>query len=446
MNKTFFSRHGTEQSSRRLDYYDFLPEIVGMNERPPSPLGRLVLWLSLGTLAVGFAWACLGQVDTVVTAEGRVIPNGYVMPAQVPNGGVVRKLYVGEGSQVRKGDVLLEFDTTISQSNLLQSRERLESAKRKLARYRAILAEFGGGRVPGNLDVRDDEIVRQTVRLQQQRLQDLIHQRELQEDELEVVRAEKRRSAELLQLAENLLDSTRDLAGTENVSKLRLSEIGQQAIQKRFDLEVSGKRVTQAERRVARLQSQLAAARSAFMADLLERQAAAQSEIVLDSNELAKAEQESGHARLIAPADGYVTDLKVHASGAVVAAGSQILSLVPRQAELAVEAELANNDVAKVQPNAEVAIKLAAYPFNKFGTVTGRVEGISADAIGSDLAGSNYRLRITIGTQQEVLRSGHIKLLPGMRATAEIKTGRRRFIEYLTTPLVQALQSAGKES
>ncbi|MDK2125425.1 HlyD family type I secretion periplasmic adaptor subunit [Parachitinimonas caeni] len=446
MESSFFPRRQAKQTSSRPDYYDFLPEIMALNERPPSPLGRTVLWLCLGLLVAGTLWAYLSWVDTVVVAEGRVIPHGYVTPVQVPYGGVVKRIHVTEGTLVRNGAALLDFDTTVSHSNLQQTRERLENAQRKAARYRAILSGVESEGIPATLLARDDAIVRQTVLMQRQRLQDLAREQQQLGDELEVARADQKRAAQSLQITEKLLVGTRELAGTGYVSKFKLLETEQQAIQQRFDLEAAGRRLTQAEHKMARLQNQLAAARSSFNADMLERQTEAESEVVLIANELTKAEQESRNASLTAPAEGYVTDLKVHAAGAVVAPGSQILSLVPRQALLSVEAELANTNVAKVRPGMAVAIKLAAYPFNKFGTVAGRLDGISADAIGTDPQSSNYRVRVTIDPQQEVLRSGRIKLMPGMRATVEIKTGQRRYIEYLTTPLVQTLQTAGKES
>ena len=103
----------------------FLPAALEVQETPPSPLGRALLWLLLALFATAIAWACLGRVDIVVTATGRVVPTGQVKQVQAPELGTVAALLVGEGDVVAAGQALLRLDPAYVEADRVQLREQL---------------------------------------------------------------------------------------------------------------------------------------------------------------------------------------------------------------------------------------------------------------------------------------------------------------------------------
>jgi len=159
-----------------------------------------------------------------------------------------------------------------------------------------------------------------------------------------------------------------------------------------------------------------------------------------------------------APYDGIVKDLAVHTLGHVVQAGQPLLQVVPKGEVLRAEALLANEDVGFVEIGQSVKLKLAAYPFQKYGTLEGRVVQISADAIeqaeAARAAGTNalaapvqtYKAIVELNEQALKLPNGrHLDIAPGMAATVEIHQGTRSVMEYLLSPVQRVAMEAGRE-
>src|ERR1700753_4052129 len=107
---------------RANDELEFLPAALELIETPPSPLGRIMMWTIIALATVAFLWACLGKVDIIATAPGRVIPSGQIKLIQPFEIGVVKAIHVTDGDHVRAGDVLIELDPTTNQAD----QERVE--------------------------------------------------------------------------------------------------------------------------------------------------------------------------------------------------------------------------------------------------------------------------------------------------------------------------------
>jgi HlyD family secretion protein len=157
-----------------------------------------------------------------------------------------------------------------------------------------------------------------------------------------------------------------------------------------------------------------------------------------------------------------VKDLTTHTLGSVVSAGTVLLSLVPLEEPLVAEVQLPNEDVGFVHTGQHVKLKLAAYPFQQYGLLEGRVQQVSpdADAVGDQeptthptertvdrgaLPAMSYRVLITL--QQQTLNSqGQVlRLTPGMRVIAEIHQGSRTVLQYVLSPVRKTLMESGQE-
>ena len=165
---------------------------------------------------------------------------------------------------------------------------------------------------------------------------------------------------------------------------------------------------------------------------------------MLRQEELTKARQKSHLQRLVAPVDGTVQQLAVHTVGGVVEAVRPLMVVVPHGA-LKIEANVLNRDAGFVRRGQEVAVKLEAFPFTRYGTVPGRIESISPDAVDDRKQGPVYVARIA--PLRSVIDRGDavVPLQPGMSATADIKTGQRSLLSYLISPIEAARAKAGRE-
>ena len=133
-----------ERAKLQSDNTEFLPAVLEVQEQPPNPLGRIVLWVIMAFLAISLAWACIGHIDVVAVAPGRIIPDGRIKTLQAPDQGVVRAIHVRDGQVVREGEALIELDPTLSEAEVAQAREALLVAQIDRARARALL-DFAAG-------------------------------------------------------------------------------------------------------------------------------------------------------------------------------------------------------------------------------------------------------------------------------------------------------------
>lgn len=175
------------------------------------------------------------------------------------------------------------------------------------------------------------------------------------------------------------------------------------------------------------------------------------------AQDLIKAEERTKLQVLTAPVDGIVQQLAVHTVGGVVTPAQALLVLVPVESHLEIEAMVANRDVGFVEPGQEAEIKVATFNFTRYGLLHGKVLSISPDTIGkddpqdqtkdksqqatqstnvpSDEQGPVYAARISLDRTRMQIEGKEVNLTPGMAVTAEIKTGDRRIISYLLSPL-----------
>src|SRR5450756_243905 len=127
---------------RRGDELEFLPAALEIIETPASPMGRAIAFTIIGFLLVALAWACLGKVDIIATAQGKIMPTGRTKTIQPLEAGTVTAIHVADGDKVREGDVLVEIDHTITTSERDRVAVELLRARLDVARLTALRAGF----------------------------------------------------------------------------------------------------------------------------------------------------------------------------------------------------------------------------------------------------------------------------------------------------------------
>ena len=161
--------------------------------------------------------------------------------------------------------------------------------------------------------------------------------------------------------------------------------------------------------------------------------------------ELIKYEEALKRTIVKAPLSGYVQQLVYHTKGGVVETAKPIMNLVPEDYKLEAEVQILNKDIGFVRPEQDVEIKIDSFPFTKYGTIKGKVRNISGDAIQDEKLGLVFNARLTLLDNKIKADGQIIQLKPGMSMTAEIKTGKRRVIEYLLSPVMKYLNESMRE-
>lgn len=462
---SFFAKHWTvlkeslalerkrEQTLRQREETDFLPAVLEVLETPPNPLGRVILWSLLGFVAIAIVWACLGHIDVVAAAQGKVIPRGRVKIIQAADAGVVRAIHVVDGQAVKAGQPLIVLDPTLSEADAAQARESRFVAQADRARAQALVEASSGGigrfeppaGMPDAMAVTQKSLVLARIAEHRTAVSALQEERAQRQAELAMVTAEVRKIEEQLPLAEDQLSSLEKLDKEGLVPRMKVMEVKERVVGLRQDLVIRREEMGKTRAAFAGVQSQIAKVQSEFRAQALDALTEAEANYRLRSEEVKKTEDKAALTILASPLDGVVAQLSVHTIGAVVKPADALLLIVPKGEELIVEAMVLNKDIGFVREGQAAEVKLEAFPFTRYGVINGTVESISRDSVENKELGLVFPCQVKLSQAFLTIGAKQIALAPGFAATAEIKTGERRIMEFLLSPLSRRLQEAGRE-
>lgn len=432
---------------------EFLPAALEILERPPNPLGRVVLWILLSFLIGALIWACVGRIDMVAVAEGKTLPRGNVKMIQAADLGVVRAIYVVEGQSVKAGQALLDLDPTTSEAEVQQARQALLTAQIDVARAQA-LVNHGLGKPAKFIapEGTSPQMVEIQTALVEAKLREfgaagaaLREERTQRFADRGMVAAEVAKLEEQLPLATTQLEKMEELSRDNYVPKLRVSEVKERVVGMRQDLAIRRAERSKALAGELAVGQQMAKLQGEFTRQALDALTEAEAARALRAEELKKASDKAGHTVLQAPEAGVVQQLQVHTLGGVVKPADPLMVLVPDGGELIVDTMVLNRDAGFVRKGQSVEVKLEAYPFTRYGVVEGVIEHIGGDAVQTEKEGLRYPARVRLLKSWISIAGKRVALAPGLVATAEIKTGDRRIIEYLLSPLARRVQEAGRE-
>ena len=442
-----------ERLKRANDNTAFLPAVLEVLETPPNPLGRMILWVIMGFLSLALLWACFGYVDVVATAQGRVLPEGNIKTVQAPDQGVVRAIHVRDGQRVREGEPLIELDATVSEAEVEQAREALQVAQIDRARAQGLLNFANGSNAAPDWPEGLDPTIRQTqeaivaARIAEHRAQrsGAAQERAQRSADRAMVAADITRLEQQVPLAEQQLQAFQSLQERGFAPRLRVAEVEERAIGMRSDLTIRRAELRRARAAEGAASQALASIDAQFRREALDAFNEADAAARLRHEELTIAEERNRRTTLTAPASGTVQQLQVHTVGAVLRPADPLLVIVPDGSTLVVDAMVMNRDAGFVREGQQVRVKLEAFPFTRYGVVQGRLTFLSRDAVQDENLGLVFPARVEL-QQFSINVNGHATpLTAGLAATAEIRTGRRRIIEFLLSPLQRRVEEAGRE-
>lgn len=453
---------------RLQDEAAFLPAALSLQETPPHPAPRRAIWAIVALFSIAVAWACIGEVDIVAVAHGRIVVSDRTKVIQPLETSVVKAIHVRDGDKVQAGQLLIELDATAPQADTNRLRQEHAAALSESLRSRALIdalqsQQTGEPRLPERSGLGPEAQALATAQLQAE-WSDIRAKQARMDAEI------RRRQAEIATVQQEIakLQATLPLAQQRERDFLTLSRdgfiaghAGQDKTRERIELEKD--LATQ----LARLQETRAAlaesarTEAAFTAETLkalrERQAQAELRRTQTSEEGTKAEQRGALTRLTTPVAGTVQQLAVHTPGGVVTTAQALMVVVPEHAHVTAEVELENKDIGFVAVGQHAEIKVEAFPYTDYGTVPATVIRIAADGVPRDALAAEQSARSAGGEHPDKARTHAVgayfpatlqlehssltvegkavRLSPGLTVTAEVKTGTRRLINFLLEPL-----------
>jgi len=456
---------------------DFLPAALEIQERPPSPAGRLLGYSLMALFSIGVLWALIGEVNIVAVAEGKIIPGSRVKQIQPLEKGVVKSIFVREGQEVAAGDPLIELDQALTLAEQQRLRSELHYTQLELSRLNLFLellnnSKTANTKLPASADdltgllYSEQALTERQLQVQRSQLwqQWLDYQAQLGSlsSQLHSRMAEKQSSQALVEKLQATLPlvskraaAVKSLLEKSLAPETQYLELEQERIEQQQDLLAEQSRSVQLQAAIDEVQYRISSLTAESQSQTLLGIEDAERQVISITQELNKAQDLNAKQILYAPVAGRVQQLAVHTVGGVVTEAQTLMLLVPKEDFLEVEATLTNKDIGFVREGQAAEIKVHTFPFTKYGIIDAEVVGISADAVDSERGaidsttgkpqGLVYKMRLRMNSSQLFVNDQWVDLLPGMLVSAEVKTGHRRLIEFVMAPLLRYKQESARE-
>lgn len=459
---------------------EFLAPVLSLVETPASPLRSAMVIVICAAVSSMIVWACLSSLDIFALAPGKVQPSGLSKIVQPLEPGRVSAIHVANGSQVTSGDVLAELDPTETKADRDASARNLQSAEAEIIRRQGAIAwadkrdatppallfpkSIGADIAEGEIRVLQADISQLIASIETANAQ--IRQKRAEYDKLENSLAARR---QLLAVLKERVDMRDHLDGLGQGYRARVIDALQEYERERINLANEVGLIAENKAAIDMLEQKIRETVSTFVAEQNTQLLEAERKRSSLQEDVVKATSRAQRAVLRAPISGTVQELALTTVGQVVTTGQILLKIVPLEGPIEVEAQVENGDIGFVEEGQPAVVKVEAFPFTRYGTLSGRITKVSREAVGdsnmmaptaaiaaahgstqSGAPGSQSQrlvFPVTIQLSQRAMNieGKEIALQPGMTVTAEIKTGERRAIDYVLSPLREIVASSAHE-
>jgi hemolysin D len=452
---------------------EFLPPLLEIQETPPSPGQRRLLWTLVSLVAALVIWAWVGKVSIVSTAPGKFIPDGRVKQLQPLETSIVNAIHVKEGQHVHQGELLLELDPSISSAEMQANADKYGFNRLEQAR---LTAELTHGRPQFAATGQSKERIameEQTRRAREQSQAAKLAQAQATVEEkiqaLAAAEATLNKYRETTEIAAERESSARPLVDTGAISRIDYLQLKQTLAENTNDLAAQRKTVEQARAAEVEAEHNVEQVKSDRVADIYNDLNQRVTNEPALKGDLDKSKELYALKWLRAPVSGVVQKIDVTTIGQVVTPAQSLVTIVPDGTPLIVEASISNQDIGYVKPGQSVEIKVDTFPFQKYGSLKGTLVWVSADAEDKDTASKDldtrsgaqanddsraaannpnsgyvYKVHIRTESSQFIVDGAERPIQSGMTVQADIVTDRRRVIDFFLSPVTKYLDEGLK--
>src|SRR6266480_322009 len=442
----------------QADPQDFQPALVRVQGTPPNPLGRHVLWVTLAFFAALLVWAIFGKLDIVAVADGKLIPDTYVKIVQPADSGVVKEILVKEGENVKAGQVLMRMDAALSDSDL---KALTADNNNKRMALRRIDAQLGAKpfmqRSGDNADL-FAQVHAQYVANRQAYDSALAQETSLLDKakhELKTAEAVQVKLTQVLPHYREQEAAYEKLARDGFMGRIMYTDKQRERIEREQDLRAQESVIASAQATITQEEKKIAQITADYRRQLQTERVEVAAQLERLAQDLAKQAHRHEYLELRAPQDGVVKDLATHTIGTVTGPGTIMMTLVPKDEILRAEVWIKNDDIGFVRAAQRARIKLAAFTFQKYGMLEGKVAYVSADsaeqaassgqAQTKAAAALSYKAFVDLTSQFRQVDGERHPLPSAMQVSAEIHLGTRTVLEYLLSPVTKAFHESARE-
>lgn len=494
-----------QKYDKRLET-DFLSEALEIVEKPASPLGHFIIWVTVAIVTATLIWACYGKMDEVAVASARVVPKDGVQVVQPLYEGVVTDILIEEGETVKKGQELIILDSTAEQIGMENSEEKIRELKLHNDLISLLLRNSDISNYTEKNNITDEneiQVVRLMISMQNEHRLAVSQyesqcgqykkQLEIEENTLEklnknLTALEKQKSDAStlyggstpesqalenyglqLEFAEKEVEEYEKLYEIGAAAKYQLEEkkAALDEIKKQYELQQvraehesagNSAEISELQREIDLLKKDISAQEKSVekQKELFEQSKTAiesantefeqsltntlvsNNQMLTDYESDFKLKEQTNRSQVLtAPVDGTVQTVGITTVGGVVTSAQPVISIVPQNAELIVEADVLNQDIGYVFEGQNVSVKLDTFSFQKYGTLDGKIIYVSPSAVEDERKGLVYKIKVSVDKNNFNINGSDVPISSGMSGTAEIKLEERRIIEFFLEPIFE---------
>lgn len=421
------------------DKHEFTPLLVEIEQKPASPLGRILLWVILAFIVLALLWLFFAKIDVVVSARGKVIPFGEVKTLQPIESGAISAILVKEGQIVKKGEVIMEIDPSVSKSDLQSKQKNLELLNLELARLKALISNKPFVVTSQSTDaIVSQQLMYNAVKNGYiQQCQMIYEQTNQVKEQIKGLKSDQNRVSLLLKQTNEKEANLKKIL--DIIAKKEYDEVVTRQIEYQEQIKTKEYEISAQQAKLTELQKHLNLTREEYLNKLLGEFTQKNKEVALLKTEVQTALFRTQKQQIISPVDGYIGKLFVHTLGGVVTPAEKLATIIPNGVPLVIKATVLNQDIGFVTKQMPTEIKIDTYDFQKYGMIKGIVSHISDDAIEDEKLGPVYEIiifpkQLTLHTNNEIYT-----ISSGMSVSAELKVGKRRVIEFFIYPMIKYL-------
>ena len=421
----------------------FANDARGAVERASRTRGWFLLVLIIALLALLAAWANWAKVPKVTSGIGRVVPSQQTQIVESLEPGIVAEILVREGDIVEAGQGLIRIDDTGASSKQGELRRRQASLTAELDRLRAHAGGAETFEIPGDADAATKAFYadqRASFIAKKNQLAELagIREQKLAQkiNSLAEVRANIARNEELLGLANEELKLVKRLYSRKAVTQLEFIQAQRESTRLKGEIAVGQASLKRLQSEVEEAKASLKTDETEYLTEIGSRISKINADLAVIQQTLRAANDTVRRTMLRAPVAGTVNKLSVAAVNEVVNAGTSVVEIIPKDDRLLIEARVRPEDIGFIHPDLSATIRITAYDYTKFGTLSGRVERIGADTVTDDQGNTFYRVIVQTDLNDGEYAKSNLQVIPGMIATVDIETGSRTILEYLLKPVL----------
>ncbi|GAA0562759.1 HlyD family type I secretion periplasmic adaptor subunit [Rhizomicrobium electricum] len=420
-------------------------------EEAPVPLSaHIALYAVLTFLGLAIIWSIVGTLDRIVVAQGKIATRTPLIVMSPYTTSRIQQIRVLPGDHVKKGQILVSFDPAFAQADVAALEHKVKSSSAEVERLEAQLGGLPFTTAP------DDPPERKT--------QGQIYTQEQASYAAEIAQRNSRISALNAQIKADVsaVDGLNNQLGMANKVVGIYQGLVAQKAGAPLDVMKAQSNAIDVQMRLQNTQGDLkkltdqraetAAERASFLdkwrSDHNQQLVKARQDLADARETLNKARQMKEYADLRAPANAVVLEIADRSVGSVMKEAETLVTLVPDGADLYAEANVPARDVSHLKVGNTVRVKLEAYPFQKYGTIDGRLDVLSADSVPlkeDEKTQLVYHARVRLLTPLAELAKRGLRVRPGMVLSAEIKTGKRTIASYVMNPILRTADEGMRE-